>query len=224
MVEDEDGFFSLSQDGWHIVGSQVRPMSARRTIARRGRRTTVGKLVTSETIAKRRSRRPPRTLDADEQARAEEKLRERTKDHQALVTRMAKLIGDHDGVFFEDEFSYDMLWVPHDTKSPAILFEMKTVTTDADAQVRVRHAVGQLSYYEYFHAAPRLPDRDILRCAVFDADVPPELCDYMSHEHVGALVLPSSGRAIALDSWGRKVLDMLPGMPAAPSRVRRTRA
>ncbi len=190
VVEDNGGYFSLSQEGWNIIGQAASPATAKNAIVKRGRRTTVGKLVTSKTIARRRRTRPPRTLTPEEQARAAEKLKERTNSHQALVSRLAERIGDAQGEFFEDEFSYDMLWVPHDGKLPAVLFEMKTVTDQTDAHARVRHAVGQLSYYEYFHAAPRLDGREIMRCAVFDTKVPTELCEYMTHARVGAVVLP----------------------------------
>jgi hypothetical protein len=128
---------------------------------------------------------------------------------------MAEFIGDGDGEFFEDPFSYDMLWVPHDANLPAILFEMKTVTDEADAHARVRHAVGQLSYYEYFHAAPRLEGRRIVRCAVFDTEVPKELREYLTHELVGAVAFPVGAVAVGLNQRGLKVLEMLPPTPDA---------
>lgn len=224
VVEDEDGFFSLSQEGWQIVGQPTTPTKARQRIARRRKRTTVGKLVTSQTIAKRRSGEAPRTLTPEEQERAAERLRERTFDHQALVSHMASFIGDDDGELFEDEFAYDMLWVPFDLAKPAILFEMKTITSDVDAHARVRHAVGQLSYYEYFHAAPRLPDREIVRCAVFDHALPTELYDYLTHEKVGAIHLPIGGAPVAPNPQGQKVLELLPWTPGAPWPARRIQA
>ncbi|MGY1724742.1 hypothetical protein [Blastococcus sp. SYSU DS0533] len=210
VVEDEDGFFSLSQEGWQIIGQPTTPATARTRIAKRAKRTTVGKLVTSKTIAARRSSEPPRTLTKEEQQRAAERLRERTFGHQALVRAMAQLIGDGDGELFEDEFAYDMLWVPFDATKPAILFEMKTITSDVDAHARIRAAVGQLSYYEYFHAKPRLGDREVVRCAVFDHMVPIELRDYLTHENVGAIHLPTTGLALALNPRGQEVLDLLP--------------
>lgn len=215
VVEDGDGYFSLSQEGWNIIGQAASPTMTKKAIAKRGRRTTVGKLVTSTTIAKRRATRPPRTLSPQEQARAAHKLAERTAGHQALVSRMAERIGDGHGEFFEDPFSYDMLWVPHDTLRAAILFEMKTVTDEADAHARVRHAVGQLSYYEYFHAAPRLEGRSILRCAVFDAEVPAELRDYLTHELVAAVVLAVGAPAEGLNQQGLTVLELIAPKPAA---------
>lgn len=215
VVEDNGGYFSLSQEGWNIIGQAASPSTAKKAIGQRGRRTTVGRLVTSKTIAKRSITRPPRMLSPEEQARAAQKLSERTASHQALVRRTAALIGDGHGDFFEDPFSYDMLWVPYDAKLPAILFEMKSVTDEADAHARVRHAVGQLSYYEYFHAAPRLDGRQILRCAVFDTEVPAELGEYLTHELVGAVVLPVGADAAGLNQRGLKVLELIVPKPGA---------
>lgn len=212
VVEDGDGFFSLSQDGWQLLGQPAAPgtgAALRTAIAKRGRRTTVGKLVNASTIAKRRNVNPPRWLTPEEQARAAERLKERTNAHQELVGRAARLLGDDRGELFEDEFSYDMLWVPRDAAIPAHLFEMKTITGDADAHLRVRTAVGQLSYYEYFHAGPRLTGRDIQRVAVFDADVPEVLRGYLTHEHVAAISLPAAAGAAALNPLGAQVLDRL---------------
>ena len=213
VVEDDDGFFSLSQDGWQLLGqppTTTTGRAAKEAIAKRGRRTTVGKLVTSKTIAKRRNDKPPRTLTPEEQARAAEKLKERTDAHQALVARMAVHIGDGDGEFFEDEFSYDMLWVAYVVDIQAFLFEMKTITGTTDAHARVRAAVGQLSYYEYFHAAPRLKGRGIQRVVVVDADLPEELKDYLTHENIAAISYLVGATPVGLNPLGVKVLGLLP--------------
>jgi hypothetical protein len=226
VVESGDHYFSLSQEGWALLG---RPPTARastatkRQIARRGRRTTVGRLVTAKTIAKRRSAGPPRTLSAEEQQRASKKLLERTTAHQALVSRMAGHIGDGGGELFEDEFSYDMLWVPHQPKLPALLFEMKTITGAADAHARVRTAMGQLSYYEYFHVGPRLRQRAIQRVIVTDDRLPAELLGYLSHEKIAAIVFGGSDPTpTGLNPSGTKVLGLLPSRPGGPRRSRRT--
>ena len=213
IVEQEDHYFYLSQEGWALLGQPPTPSTgtaAKKSIAKRGRRTTVGKLVTSKSIAKRKNDKPPRTLTPEEQARAAEKLQERTTAHQALVSRMAAHIGDGDGEFFEDEFSYDMLWVPHDTAIQAFLLEMKTITGTTDAHARVRGAVGQLSYYEYFHAGPRLKGRDIQRVVVVDADLPEELKDYLTHENIAAISYAEGGTPVGLNPLGVKVLGLLP--------------
>ena len=216
IVEDEDGYFSLSQDGWKVIGeapkaTPLAPKAAKKAIAkRRGRRTTVGKLVTTKTVAAKRSTKPPKTLTAEEQARASEKLRERTTGHQALVKRVAERIGDDVGELFEDEFSYDLLWVPDEEKASVVLFEMKTVSDATDAYARVRHAVGQLSYYQYFYVEPTWHSRDIVPVAAFDADIPEALADYLGHEGIGAIAALKGKKPSAINPLGQKALDLLP--------------
>jgi len=213
LVVEDGGFFSLSQEGWQLVGLPPTTATAQRVkrrIAKRGRRTTVGKLVTRTTIAKRRNRTPPRTLSAEEQARAAERLEERTNAHQDLVARMAGHIAEGHGDLFEDEFSYDMLWVPDQAALPALLFEMKTIIGEADAHARVRGAVGQLSYYEYFHVAPRLDRRPVKRVIVVDGDVPTELREYLTQEGIGLILAKKSDNPVGLNPLGEKYLEMLP--------------
>lgn len=212
VVEDEDGYFSLSQDGWRVIGQA--PKAAGQAIKqRRGRRTTVGRLVNTKTIAKRHNTKPPRTLTAEEQARAAAKLRERTANHQALIKRFAALIGDDAGPLFEDEYSYDMLWLPEQQALAAHLVEGKTVDNDTDAYARVRHAVGQLSYYDYFYVAPTVRGRKIQRIALFDTSIPGPLAEYLQHEAIAAIVYPAAGSpAVGVNPLGRQVLAALPKM------------
>lgn len=224
VVEDDEHYFSLSQEGWSILRRQASsnaPAKVRKAIVERGRRTTVGKLVTSKTIAKRKSNHPPRSLTPEEQARAAEKLKERTEAHQALVSRTAGSIGDIGGRFFEDEFSFDMLWIPADDKVPALLFEMKTITGITDAHARVRSAVGQLSYYEYFHAGPRLDGREVQRVIVVDADLPDELKQYQTYESLAAVSYVKGKSMVGLNPLGVEVLAMLPQKPVESGPVGR---
>ncbi|MCL9665411.1 hypothetical protein L2091_09250 [Curtobacterium albidum] len=206
LVIQEGQLYFLSQDGWAVLRDT--PAQARMTIQRhRGRRTTVGKKVTTDTVAKRRSSRPPRALSGDEQRLAAERLGERTDLHQGLVRRVATIIGDDNGTLFEDEFSYDLLWVPEGDTEPATLFEMKSIISETDAYARVRHAIGQLTYYAYFRAGPMLPGRDIHRVAAFDAEIPAELVGFLTHENVGALLVSSAGEIRALNPLAGAELD-----------------
>ena len=78
---------SLSLDGWTVLGQS--PPVAKKAIAQRpGRRTTSGKLVSTASVAKRVPTAAPAALSPAEQARARDRLRERTVDHQALVQRI----------------------------------------------------------------------------------------------------------------------------------------
>src|SRR5699024_12761954 len=95
VVEDEDRTYALSQDGWQAIGQE--PADAGRYIARnRGRRTTVGRLVSPSTIATSRTNRAlPRVLSPDEQQMAAGRLLTRTNEHQLLVSRMAHHVLQH---------------------------------------------------------------------------------------------------------------------------------
>jgi hypothetical protein len=214
VVEDDQGYFSLSLEGWSVIGQTS--ATARQAIQkRRGPRTTVGKLVTCATVAERLNKNPPRTLTAEEQRRAAARRDERTAAHQKLVKRVTALIGDGYGEMFEDEFSYDLLWVPQDQQLPVYLFEMKTITNDTDAYARVRDAIGQLSYYDYFHVSPRTQGRPTVRVAAFDAPVPADLAEYLQHDGIGGVVVPAVGAAQGINQLGQQMLAVLPQTPPA---------
>jgi len=209
VVKKADGYFALSQDGWTALGKQ--PPTAKKGIAqRRGRRTTVGVLVTSKTVARKLPTMPPTTLTKEEQERAAQRLKERTTAHQKLVQRTAALVGDANGELFEDPFSYDLVWVPSNISVPVILFEMKTIISATDAYAQVARAAGQLSYYNYFYVEPTWQARKIIKVAVFDADIPQALADYLEHEDVGALILPDKGPPTAPNPAGRATKRLLP--------------
>lgn len=212
LVVEEDGLHSLSQDGWRILGlpENAAPQQAAQAIRqRRGRRTTVGRLVTNGTAGQRRANRVPRGVTLEEQERAWQRLAERTESHQGIVRRVWAAIGPDRGDIFEDEFSYDLLWVPTNDNEPAVLFEMKSVTTETDAYARVRHAVGQLVYYEYFNVAPTLGERKVVRIAAFDADLPEPLIAFLTAMNVGGLVSEADGELKALNPAGRELLERL---------------
>lgn len=214
LVVEESGTYSLSQDGWAIIGRQPR-FAAQVIRKRQGRRTTTGKKVSGSTVAARKRSKPPRTLSPEEQARASARLNERTESHQELVKRVYSIIGDNRGDVFEDEFSYDLLWLPTLPGHGAVLFEMKSITNETDAYARVRHAVGQLSYYEYFNVKPSVGSRKILQVAAFDDDIPKPLVEFLTHEGIGALRSKGVEPVVALNPLGQSVLDLLRRTQAA---------
>jgi hypothetical protein len=206
LVVEEGGYYSLSQDGLRVIGKP--PTQARNQIAKhRGRRTTIGKVVKSDDVAAHTGGKPSAALTPAEQRRAAEKLRGRTDSHQALVKRVAAIIGDDRGTLFEDQFAYDLVWLPSDTTLPAYLFEMKTVMSDTSAQAR--RAVGQLSYYEYFHVVPTITDGDVQRVAVFDASIPQELADYLAHEKIAVMTSEPGVELLGLNSLGVSLARLL---------------
>lgn len=209
LVLEEDGLYSLSQDGWRVLGLPAPAQAGNAIRQHRGRRTTAGRLVNGATVGRRRNNRPPRTLSPEEQARAAARLAERTDSHQALVRRVYNLIGDGRGTVFEDEFSYDLVWIPDEPGAPVILFEMKSVTDETDAYARIRHAVGQLIYYEYFNVAPTVGGRHIRKIAAFDSRIPAPLVEYLTELKIGALVYEAGADADGLNLVAQAFLDFL---------------
>lgn len=209
VLEDEDRTYSLSQDGWQAIGQE--PVAAGRDIARnRGRRTTVGRLVSPSTIATSRTNRAlPRVLSPEEQQMAAGRLLTRTGDHQLLVSRMAQHLPADRGQLFEDEFSYDMLWIPNDSGIPISLFEMKTVTGDVDAYARARDALGQLKYYAYFNVGAAADARSLELYFVVNERIPEPLVDFFTVEDVGVIVVREDGQAVPLNPSAERFLDRL---------------
>jgi len=212
VVEDEDRTYALSQDGWQAIGQE--PADAGRDIARnRGRRTTVGRLVSPSTIATSRTNRAlPRVLSPDEQQMAAGRLLTRTNEHQLLVSRMAQHLPADGGQLFEDEFSYDMLWIPNDADSAICLFEMKTVTGDVDAYARARDALGQLKYYAYFKVGAPAESRGVELYFVANERIPDAICDFFTTENVGVIVARTGEPAFSLNLNGERFLDRLRSM------------
>lgn len=209
VLEDENRTYSLSQDGWLTIGQE--PVVAARAMKRyRGRRTTVGRLVSPSTIARnRRNIEVPKGLSRAEQAMAARRLSERTSAHQLLVARMAQYIPSTDGQLFEDEFSYDMLWVPNDSDLPLSLFEMKTVTGEVDAYAQGRDALGQLKYYAYFQVAAAADNRELSLYFVANERVPEALCEFFTSECVGVIVSPPDAEAFGANPAGERFLELL---------------
>jgi hypothetical protein len=212
LVVEEDRVYALSQDGWRVIGET--PAVARTSLAKRpGRRKTVGRVVTVGSVASRQRNKAPRTLSVEEQERANERLGERTDAHQALVIRVAALIGDGNGTLFADEYSYDLFWLPDGPTEPVVLFEMKTITTSKDSYARAKDTIGQLTYYDYFWIRPTWPDRTVVRIAAFDNEVADELVEFFTHENVGVIISLSDGTATTSNPLGASFLDRLPASP-----------
>lgn len=187
LISNDDREYALTPDGWSIIGQSS--SQAKRTVGSRpGRRTTTGKQVTPDTAAKVTREGPFKALSAEEQHRALKKLQERTASHQALVKRIATNIGNDNGTLFEDPFSFDLLWIPSSREKPVYLFEMKTITGDADAYARVRSAMAQLRYYDFFHVRHVAGDREIRHIAAFDNPIPTGLVDFLTHEKMGVVI------------------------------------
>lgn len=207
VVEDGHGVFSLSPDGWSVLGMPVGEVPE--VILTRSKSTfTEGKQVTTNTVATKVPTNPPKFLTEEEQKKAAARLQERTAKHQKLVKEFSMQIGDDVGALYEDPFSYDLLWLPsEDDGTTCFLFEMKTINNDADLQART--ALGQLAYYAYFRVSVKWPTHTVMRCAVFDSDIGSQLATFLENEQVGAITLTSEG-VTPLNELGKAILAKLP--------------
>lgn len=207
VVEDGHGVFSLSPDGWSLLGTPAGEVpEAIRTHSKKA--ITQGKKVTTATVATQVPTNAPKFLSPEEQQKAAQRLLERTAKHQQLVRDFSHVIGDNAGSLWEDPFSYDLLWLPSEVDgSTCFLFEMKTISGDADFQAR--QAFGQLAYYSHFRVSVKWPTHTVIRCAVFDADIGAQLAAFLQKEKVGA-VASIDKKFVALNDLGAQILEALP--------------
>lgn len=231
VTEDLSSTWHITEDGLAALGEsnvpddetvavyppQVSPPApapkSETTNAKRRRRLTRGKEKNPADIGTHAvNKTVPKGLTPDQQAEAQQRLQERTVNHQALVNYFASLIDG--GAFYEDNTSYDFVWlndyVDHDNLH---LFEMKTIDADADAQIT--RAVGQLLYYGHFNVVAKFKEYPLTRTVVVDADVHPDLADFLDTLGIGAIKAQQGKGLIALNEVGATTLAMLPLKPAA---------
>ncbi|WP_155772162.1 hypothetical protein [Mycobacterium asiaticum] len=207
VYEDAGHNFSLTDDGRLVL--DLPPGEVPQPIRLRARVTTSpGRRVTAQTIAADVPAALPRFLSRAEQEEARARLGERKSKHQQLVRNFfIWALGDSDqGELHENSLGQDAVWLPP-VELVSYLFEMKTVDDDAPKQARA--ALAQLAYYDYFIVSPCWPDRALVKCAVFDADIGPELSTFLDHNGVAAIAFTETG-ATALNPRGQEVLAALP--------------
>jgi hypothetical protein len=183
------GRFVLTDAGHRALGRADVQTPARRSPtskARRqtGRRTAIASKDPSEVGRSRRLLGAERrALSPAEQQAAAELLYERTERHQVLVRAIATR--SRDAEFHEDAAAYDLV-VDYDPTAAVILIEVKTISGDADRQLRA--AVGQLLYYEYFAVTQSFPDRGVRKVVFVDDNVPEELAAFLQAHGVGLVI------------------------------------
>jgi hypothetical protein len=207
MIRDGSGRFILTDAGRRAIGRAVIATRTPPRVGRQPSRRRATSVATRDPEKVGRSRRllgaDRRTLTPEEQAIAAELLYERTERHQTLVRAVATRCGR--GEFHEDEFSYDLL-IDLDADAPLVLIEVKTVV--ADAAIRIRAAIGQLLYYEYFSVKPMFPGREMQKLVVVDEIVANELADFLQANSVG-LIVYADGEFIAANHLGEVVANDL---------------
>ena len=136
---------------------------------------------------------------------ANEKRAERTSGHQQLVQEFADAIGEVRrwvGVF-------DLALV---TPSGIALAEMKTLSgADGDEIRQVRHAVGQLLYYEGLCLPDEFTDKPLVKAAVFNKQPSPQHTGWMEGLEIAVVWQCSSGRFVTTPESNQLLLSI--GLP-----------
>jgi len=207
MTTDGSGHFILTDAGRRAIGRAVTATRPVRSVTRRPIRRRATSVSTTDPAEIGRSRGildvDRRALSPAEQAMAAQLLYERTERHQALVRAVANR--SHQGEFYEDAASYDLL-IDLGDDADLILIEVKTVVGDAPSQIRA--AVGQLLYYDYFFVKPSFPGRQVQELIVVDEEVPNELADFLQENAIG-IVVYIDGEFSALNDLGEATINRL---------------
>lgn len=144
-----------------------------------------------------------RALSREEQELAAALLYERTERHQEIVRFVSSQSASGDR--YEDGAGYDLV-VDVGPGRGLVLFEIKTVKSDADSQVK--RAVGQLLYYEYFQVASFFVGRDAQKALVVDLPIDRELAEFLDSLEIGLIVMKDNELSPA-NPTGKKVLEVI---------------
>jgi hypothetical protein len=118
-------------------------------------------------------------------------LNERTQAHQDLVAKLYML---YSGAGFEcKDWPFDLLVK---TPNAYLLHEMKTVKAHdlRDERRRIREAIGQLAYYEYFDVIPKIPTNSrVKRFVVLQRAPAAQHVTFLKSKEIGAIWIDSHG-------------------------------
>ncbi len=110
--------------------------------------------------------------------------------HQEGVQRLGKLFADA-GQGQLQEGNPDLVWIPVDGATPVILAEFKTIDGDADTQIR--HAVGQLLFYDYFDLTPVMNGRAVDLVVAVDQGIGVQLIGWLDQLNIVATRVTDAG-------------------------------
>jgi hypothetical protein len=123
---------------------------------------------------------------------ASDQLNERTQAHQELVMKLYSLYEDA-GLECKDT-PFDLLVLG---KRLCLLHEMKTIRKYdlADERKRIREAVGQLAYYEYFDVVYQIPlGSRLLKLVVLQHEPAPEHIMFLRKNRIGTIWIDRHGK------------------------------
>jgi len=185
VVEDPPRVYRLSDVGRELIDAPVvgDVLPSRQTALRRALR-----VVSPETIASALGAAGSRTQTPEEQLQARQALAERTNRHQETVKKLAELFVAGGTL---KEGSVDLLWSLPDSNEPFVLVEVKTIENDADHQIR--HAYGQLAFYDYFDVRPVANGRSVMKVVATDKHISVELGEYLDEYGVALITVDDTG-------------------------------
>lgn len=154
------------------------PVTARSVTAE-----TIGRAGTIEAMEIDETQFPE--LDPVAAARAIELRQDRLRRHNLLVQQLAARFQEAEARLFENPFDILALFRDH-----AVLVEVKTLDgTVPDERDRVRHALGQLLYYEAFVMPTDATGYSIRKVACFESEITQEHSGWLQDQGVGAIWL-----------------------------------
>lgn len=154
-----------------------------------------------------------RTLSNEEQEAAARLLNDRTNAHQEIVRALAKL--KIHATLREKPEPYDLLSVPNDEALPMILWEVKSI--DSDFQIQVRAAVGQLLSYDYFRVKPCWPERKVYRVVVVNQPGNKEWSDFLDQLNIGICLFQPDCNLHPMNELGKLVINLIQSITIVPS-------
>jgi hypothetical protein len=163
------------------TSASVVPEATRRAVERALRSMspeTIGAALGAESAA---------TQSEEAQKAARARLAERQRDHQRTVQQLVQLFSD--GTFSENPV--DLAWWTSDLATPLVICEVKTIR-GSDAHAQIRHAFGQVFYYEQFFGIATAAGRAIMLVVATDHDVEDSLGEFLDRHDV-ALITVTEG-------------------------------
>lgn len=226
VTEDQAGLWRLTTEGLEALGEYVESedealeppsespeapvITGKNKSANRRRRLTRGREKDADSVGQHAvNKTVPQGLTPDQQAEAQQRLQERTENHQEMVRYFAKLIDG--GTFYEDTSSYDLAWVS-DESDDVHLFEMKTIAADGDAQVT--RAVGQLLYYAHFNIVAKFKAYPSTRTLIVNAELHEDLSEFLETLGIAVIKAEFGKELVALNPAAETMLELLPQKPA----------
>ena len=184
VIEDLSHVFQLTDIGRALIDADE-PEDALPTGQGTFRRAL--RSVNAETIASMLGGASSKPLTPAQQAAARQALSKRHKRHNETVQALASLFIEGD----LQEGSVDLLWISKQADGPVILVEVKTINADADIQIR--HAYGQVGFYEYFDVRALADGREILQVVATDNDVQESLGLFLEDRGIALITVTDGG-------------------------------